>query len=140
MALSPSGAFVVVIRKILTLLSVVENAPPNCASGRNANPVISSGEDPNSLALYTCLYLCEAKAGGPMSKGKMLLPLPSTLVFDTIVTAVALELHPKASSTAMPTIKRRFITVTVDLAQMLYFIPELPQILAKPWPHLGNGV
>src|SRR6266436_7189448 len=81
MALSPSGAFVVVIRKILTLLSVVENAPSNCASGRNANPVISSGEDPNSLALYTCLYLCEAKAGGPMSKGKMLLPLPSTLVF-----------------------------------------------------------
>jgi hypothetical protein len=51
-----------------------------------------------------------------MSKGKMLLPLPSTLVFalgDTIVTAVALELHAKASSTAMPTIKRRFITVTL---------------------------
>ena len=50
-----------------------------------------------------------------MSKGKMLLLLPSTLWFvlgDTIVIAVAMGLHLKASSTIMLTINRRFITAT----------------------------
>jgi hypothetical protein len=44
-----------------------------------------------------------------------MLLLPSTLWFvlgDTIVIAVAMGLHLKASSTIMPTINRRFITAT----------------------------
>jgi len=43
------------------------------------------------------------------------LPLPSALAFalgNTIVIAVAVESHPKASGTMMLTIKRRFITAT----------------------------
>src|ERR1700730_525308 len=127
--LSASGALVVVIKKMLTSLNVVENALPNSASGRKASPVMSSGPDPNSVALYTCSYRSDDK---PISNGKTLLLLPSTLVSalgDTIVAAMALELDARASRPDSPIVTHRVDSPT--LVHALFVLWSISRSLSK---------
>ena len=132
MELSAAGAFAVVVKKMLTLLNVVEKAAPVFASGRNASPVISSGPDPNCVALYTCSYRSDDRPKRAILNGNPLLLLPSTLVSalgDTIVAAIALGLDARARRPASPIVKHR--ADSLSLVHDLFVLWSILRSLSK---------